>query len=472
MNQKNTNKKITIIYGAGNAGRQICDLILNNNKNTIIYFIDDDKKKIGKKYKKKIIYSKQILENLKKKDVISNIIIAIPSLDNIKLPKLFKFLYSYSPSVLNLPLKSEYNSNKINLSDLQKSELVDIFKRNYLKPKNAIINHLNEKKILVTGAGGSIGSELVYQLSRITKNKIMCLDKSELALYNLQKNLNSDKKKVKLILGDIADRFLIKNLVSKEKLDYVFHAAAYKHLNFLELNPDQAIKNNIIGTYKLLYNLNNYTKKKLKIINISTDKAVKPTSVLGFSKRITEIICANFKNVKNSKIYISTVRFGNVFGSAGSVINLFLDKINNGEKISLTHKKVERFFMSINEACNLVISASLLKDNFKTYVFDMGKPIKIYDLLNKMIRLKKKYQKNLNIKIVETGLNKGEKISEELTIHKKLKKTKFKRIFIDKELNYKKNDIDILISKIFNKIDTNKSNDIINDIKFFLKKEI
>jgi len=261
-------KKVVIIYGAGNAGRQVCDLILNNNRNANIYFIDDDEEKIGKKYKKKIIHSKQILKSLKKQEIIANIIIAIPSLDNIQLSKLFKFLYLYSPNVLNLPLKSEFNSNNINLSDLQKSEVVDIFKENNLKPRNEIIKHLNDKKILVTGAGGSIGSELVYQLSRITKNKIICLDKSELALYDLKKNLNNDHKKVKFVLGDISDEFLIKNLVLKEKLDYVFHTAAYKHLNFLEFNPDQAIKNNIIGTYELLNNLNNHTKKKLKIINI------------------------------------------------------------------------------------------------------------------------------------------------------------------------------------------------------------
>ena len=130
-----------------------------------------------------------------------------------------------------------------------------------MKPKNEIIKHLNDKKILITGAGGSIGSELVYQLSRITKNKIICLDKSELALYDLKKNLNNNNKKIKLVLGDIRDKFLIKNLVLKEKFDYVFHTAAYKHLNFLEFNPDQAIKNNIIGTHELLNNLNSYTKK-------------------------------------------------------------------------------------------------------------------------------------------------------------------------------------------------------------------
>ena len=461
----------SIIYGAGNAGKQVCDLILSKNKNGILCFIDDSAKKIGRKYKNINIYSKDILLELRKKNLITNIIIAIPSLNNLKLSKLFNFLYNYSSSVLNLPLKSEYNSNQINLSDLQKSELVNIFYNNNFKTSKHIIKNLGKKNILVTGAGGSIGSELVFQLSRIVKKKVICLDISELSLYKLTNNIGVNQKKIKLILGDISDTSVIKKIIKRNNIDIIFHTAAYKHLNFLEQNPIQAIKNNILGTYNLIESSTLASKKKLKMINISTDKAVRPTSILGISKRIVEIICQSYQYRKEKKINIATVRFGNVFGSAGSVVNLFLDRINNGENVQITNKKVERFFMSINEACNLVISASLLKKKFATFVLEMGKPVKIYDLLKKIIKLKQKKDKNFTIKIEEVGLHKGEKISEELTINNKVNKTAIKRILLVNEPKYSLNEVNIVINKIKKNIDKENNLKLIKELKNFLSSQ-
>ena len=462
----------SIIYGAGNAGKQVCDLILSKNKNGIVCFIDDSPKKIGKKYKNINIYSKDILLELRKKNLITNIIIAIPSLNNLKLSKLFNFLYNYSSSVLNLPLKSEYNSNQINLSDLQKSEIVNIFYNNNFKASKHIINNLGKKNILVTGAGGSIGSELVSQLSRIVKKKVICLDISELSLFKLKNNIGVNQKKVKLILGDISDALLIKKIIKKYNIDIIFHTAAYKHLNFLEQNPIQAIKNNVLGTYNLIETSILASKKKLKMINVSTDKAVRPTSILGISKRIVEIICQSYQHRREKKIDIATVRFGNVFGSTGSVVNLFLDKINNGENVQITNKKVERFFMSINEACNLVISASLIKKKFATFVLEMGKPVKIYDLLKKIIKLKQKKDNNFSIKIEEIGLQKGEKISEELTINDKVNKTAIKRILFVNEPKYSLSEVNIVISKIKKNIDEGNDFKLIKELKNFLLYEI
>ena len=170
-------------------------------------------------------------------------------------------------------------------------------------------------------------------------------------------------------------------MFKKQKIDLIYHAAAYKHLNFLEENPLQGVKNNILGTLNLIENSILYSKKKIKMINISTDKAVRPESILGISKRIAEIICENFRFNFKKNIEISTVRFGNVFGSMGSAINLFLDRINKGEDINITSKKAERYFMSVNQACNLVIVASLFNDKYKTYIFDMGKPLNIFHLV-------------------------------------------------------------------------------------------
>ena len=445
----------SIIYGAGDAGKQVCNLIQKKNKDGVFCFVDDNKNLIDKSYNGVKIISKKKLKQISKEHLIPNIIIAIPSLENDKLIKLSNELYNYSSSVYNLPSKNEYNTDHILLSDIQNSEFLNIFSRDEKKIKNNIFKKLENKNILVTGAGGSIGSELARQLVRIKGTKIICLDISELFLYNLKNNISHKGNKIRFILGSVADSSLLKNLFKKEKIDLIYHAAAYKHLNFLEENPSQGIKNNVLGTLNLIENSILYSKKKIKMINISTDKAVRPTSILGISKRIAEIICENFKFNLKKNIEISTVRFGNVFGSMGSVINLFLDKINKGEDINITSKKAERYFMSVNQACNLVIIASLFNDKYKTYIFDMGKPLNIFHLATKLINKKKMSNKNFRIKIKEVGLNKGEKVKEELSLNNKLKKTNSPKIYEVNENKYNQ-------VKVIN---------LIRDIKLTLKKE-
>lgn len=464
--------KGTIIYGAGNAGKQVCDLLLKKNKKSIYCFIDRDIKKIGTTYKSIKIHSEKKLIEISEKYIIPNIIIAIPSINKERGKKLFDNLNKISQSIYNLPLKTEYNTNQINLNDLQRSEYFKIFSIKSFKLSNKYFNSLKKKSILITGAGGSIGSELVFQLSRISNNKIICLDNSELFLFNLKNNSNLDKKKIKLVLGNINDKFLIKQIIKKEKINLIFHAAAYKHLNFLEQNPKQAIENNILGTLNLIDSCNSFKNRKIKIINISTDKAVNPSSVLGLSKRISEIVCLNKSYDKNSKLNICNVRFGNVFGSKGSVVNLFLEKINNGDQIEITNKNVRRFFMSINQACNLVIAASQQKYKFKTFVFNMGKPVKIYDLLKKMIKLKLNNYEPFKIKIVETGLKKGEKITEKLSLSRKKINTEIKNIFTVIEPKYDYKNTNKLIEDIKNNMINNNINKTINIIKIFLKNEI
>ena len=474
IDQAFINKKIegSIIYGAGNAGKQVCDLILEKKTEGIFCFVDDDPKKIGKSYKGKKIISKEDLYLLALNRKVPNIILAIPSLSSQKIKILFNELHQISSSVNNLPLKSEINTDIINLNDLQNSEFISIFeKKKSTKTKN-FYSKLKNKNILVTGAGGSIGAELVFQLAKIIKKKIICLDFSEYFLFKLKNNIGLNQNKIKLILGDINDTNLIKKTIKENKIDLIFHAAAYKHLDFLENNPKQAIKNNILGTYNLINSVNAATSKKVKMINISTDKAVKPTSVLGISKRIAEIICQNSKFNYQNKLEISTVRFGNVFGSRGSVINLFLEKINNGENVNLTDKRAKRYFMSINEACNLVIAASLLNKNFKTFILDMGKPINIKNLLSKIIKLKRKTDKNFQIKINETGLKKGEKLKEELSISKKIKKTNISRILEVNEPSYSLQKINNLLLKIKKILDTKTEKKLIPEIKYFLKDEV
>ena len=461
----------TIIYGVGDAGKQVCDLIQNKNKKGVFCFVDDDKRLIDKNYNGIKIISKDKLKKISKEHLIPNIIIAIPSLKNEKLKKLSNELYNYSASVYNLPTKNEYNTDHILLSDLQNSKFLNIFSQKKINSKEKTFKHIENKKILVTGAGGSIGSELVRQLIRIRGVKITCLDISELFLFNLKNSILYNKNKIKYVLGSINDDSVLKKIFTN-KIDIIFHAAAYKHLNFLEENPMQGVKNNIIGTHNLIENSVLYSKKKIKMINISTDKAVKPKSILGITKRIAEIICGNYELNSNKHIAISTVRFGNVFGSMGSAISLFIEKINKGENIEITSKKAERYFMSINQACNLVIQASQFKNEYRTYIFDMGKPFNIYSLLKKMIKLKKNYNNNFKIKVNEVGLHKGEKISEQLTLNMNYKKTNSENIFEVVEPQYNHLDIKKLIISIKENLNNDKDHKIILQLKNFIKKEI
>jgi FlaA1/EpsC-like NDP-sugar epimerase len=317
---------------------------------------------------------------------------------------------------------------------------------------------------LVTGAGGSIGSELCYQLSKVNVKKIIALDSSELSIYNLQKKL-FNKKKIDFILGNILDKKLIKNIYNKYKIDIIFHAAAFKHVNILENNIYQAIKNNVYGTMNLLNCLNG---RDTSFILISTDKAAKPTSILGMTKRIAEItVQTYFQNYK-----ISVVRFGNVFGSQGSAINLFIEQINNGGPITLTNKKVKRFFMSTKEACNLVMLCPQLKSKSRIFILNMGKPLLLWDIVKKLIDQKKEREPSFKIDIKETGLKSGEKIEEILTSTNKLYKTIHPEIFSAKEPIYSRKSLDLFFSKLenyFNNLDNKK---LKLCMKSFLKKEL
>ena len=461
----------TIIYGCGNAGKQIHDSIVKNNNKGVYCFVDDDPNKLNTKYKNKKIISFRQLQDLSSNYIINSIIIAIPSLTEDKIKKIFKKLYKISKNVYNLPIKKEYDSDTINLQDIQNSEFIHIFNRQNKYNVYPKLKNLRNKNILITGAGGSIGSELLVQLSRISKKKIVCLDHSELSLYNLKKNLEINTTKVKFILGSITDYKFIENVINKENIDQIYHAAAYKHLNFLENNIIPAVKNNIFGTLNIIEGIKN-SKKYIKMINISTDKAAKPKSILGITKRIAEIVCEKYKEKSKNKFDISNVRFGNVFASQGSAINLFLEKINSNQNIEITDKKVERFFMSTKEACNLVIQASQFKGSFKTYILDMGKPVKIYNLIKKIIYLKKTKNKNINSKIKVIGLGKGEKIKEILSINKKIKKTKIKNILETNELKYSNKDINLMINDLQLNLEINNKNKITKIMKTFLSKEI
>ena len=435
QNQKNLihdHIKGSIIYGAGEAGKELIKNYKKKGIDNVSFFVDDNLKKIKhKSIEGKKIISYKDLEELSKKKIINNIIIAIPSLSQANLNRLVNRL---TPLAINISVVENdyFNQNKfLTLSDVNEKMISDIFKRRVNK-KIKFSKHLNRKTILVTGAGGSIGSELVTQLL-VTGSKVIALDHSELSLYNLKKKLeyNFDLKNLDILLGSINDNEFLIKINNLYKIDVIFHAAAYKHVNILENNVTLAVKNNIFGTLNLLKNFND---KKIEIIIISTDKAVKPINVLGATKRISELLSQSYQKNKNYFSKIKIVRFGNVFGSQGSAIELFINQLNTNQEITITDYDVKRYFMSIREACNLVISVTKMQLSGKIYILNMGKQILLKNIIYKLADLKKINKSDLRIK--EVGLKKGEKLHEELSISKKFIKTKNKEIFIANEPNY------------------------------------
>mgnify|MGYP006142899043 CR=1 FL=1 len=462
-NYNNSGEYEYIIYGAGNAGKQIYNQLINNNEK-VFCFVDDNPKLQETYYKNKKIISITDIEKLSLRKQINSIIISIADFDQIKLEKLKMRLKKICDNVIYLPTKKELISDKLSLNDTFSIGIEEIIGRRELNI-NKINPKIKNKTILVTGAAGSIGSELCRQIEFLDAKNVIALDNSEISLFNLKK---IGLKKTKFILGDIKDNNLINNLIIKNKVSHIFHAAAYKHLNILENNIQSAITNNVIGTYYLLLNA---IKNNCNFTLISTDKAVNPTSILGLTKRFAEIICVFFRKF-NKKSNINIVRFGNVFGSVGSAVPTFIDQINKNKTITITDKNVSRYFMTIKEACFLVLETAKMKKQNLTFVLNMGKPVKIIKIINYLINLKKRINPYSKYKIKEIGLQKGEKVSEQLFISKNKLNKMNNNIFTVHEENYSKIKFEDILRNLIYFSEKNMPNPSINLIKKVLTKEI
>ena len=450
-NKKNTNK--IIIYGSGKAGISVYKEL--SKINNVIYFIDDNRALQLRSIDGIPIQSQQKAIN---DDKIINytLIIAMPSTSSKNIKEIYDLFKNKVSLIKILPPSSMIYRDKPYISQLKKISILDLLARNPKDLNNEKISvFIKNKSILITGSAGTIGSELIKIAILNGSKKIIALDHNEFGQYKL---LEKNHANVDVLVGSVLDKSSLQEILKKYKPDIVLHAAAYKHVHLSEYSLNSTLKNNIIGTKNIVdLSIKNEVEK---FILISTDKAVNPTNIMGASKSICELYC---QNIKSNNTKIISVRFGNVLGSSGSVIPKFQKQIDNDNDISVTHKDITRFFMLVNEACNLVYQAASIGNHGEILILDMGEPIKISDLAHKMIELSgKKY-----LKIKYTGLRKGEKLYEELLFNEKDKKTQFDSITIAKkrEVNFKdlQERINTLINDDVNKVEMIKK--ILPDFK-------
>jgi FlaA1/EpsC-like NDP-sugar epimerase len=403
-----------LIYGAGDSGL-ITYYALNEDKQNlskVIGFIDDHKGKIGKKINQVQIYNpNQITRSFIIKNKIDEIIVSIQNISPSKLLTLVEKSLSKSIKVKIVPPVKNWIDGDLKVGQIKDVKIEDLLGRETINIENSLLkNEFNQKTILITGAAGSIGSEIARQVASYKYHKLILIDQAESPLYNLQQDFKGvNKAKQFFIVADIRGRQRMSKIFDDHKPDIIFHAAAYKHVPLMEENAYEAVNVNVVGTHIIMdLAIKNDVSK---FVVVSTDKAVNPTNVMGATKRIAEMYARCLKNKGKTKFIIT--RFGNVLGSNGSVIPLFKKQIDFGGPLTVTHKEITRYFMTIPEACQLVLEAGAMGKGGEIYVFDMGESIKIFDLALNMIRLSGlNYPEDIEIKI--TGLRPGEKIYEEL----------------------------------------------------------
>ena len=433
--KKTLNKKNVLVYGAGESGRQLVEALENNPEFKVVGFLDDNEQLQRQFLLGKTIYSTIKLENLVKTKDISLVFLALPSISRARRNQIIENLNQYKLSVKTLPSISEIVDGKITISDIKDLNVDDLLNREEVKPDIKLLNkNINSKTVLVTGAGGSIGSELCRQIIRLKPKNLLLLELNEFALYKIYEELLSFNKNLKIIslLVDAKEQKKLETIFEIFKVDTVYHAAAYKHVPLVEENICEGVRNNVFSTLAIAKAAVN--KKVSSLVLISSDKAVRPTNIMGASKRLSELCMQGIYNhTKDINTNFSIVRFGNVLESSGSVIPKFKKQIKEGGPVTLTHKDVTRYFMTVTEAAQLVIQAGAMGKHSEVFVLDMGESVKIIDLIHKMIKLsgfsiKDDKNQNGDMEVKITGLRPGEKLYEELLIGNNPQKTHHERI--------------------------------------------
>ena len=407
-------KRNVIIFGAGEAGL-ISKRTIDRDAGTkykVIAFIDDNKNKIGKKIEGISIHSANHLEKLLDKNDVHHIILSSKTIGTDRKKEIIEIAISRDVRVFDVPPPKNWIKGELSFKQIKSIKIEDLLERDPIQLSEGLISEdLKNKTILITGAAGSIGSELCRQIAKYSPKKMILLDQAESPLHELQLLMKDDFAGLnfEVVIANVADLIRMKKVFDFFSPEYVFHAAAYKHVPMMEQNPKEAVRVNVLGS-KVLADLSVYFQIE-KFVMVSTDKAVNPTNVMGASKRIAEIYVQALSSLHQTKFI--TTRFGNVLGSNGSVIPRFKKQIDEGGPVTVTHPDITRFFMTIPEASQLILEASSTGKTGEIYVFDMGKSVKIVDLAKKMIKLSR-LTLGKDIEIEYTGLRPGEKLYEEL----------------------------------------------------------
>jgi len=459
-------KMNVIIYGAGESGI-ITKRTLDRDaaiKYKVVGFIDDDVKKQGKSMEGVFVFGAEKLEELARNHEVEYVIISIQKLSIKKKNLITDICLNNAIRVLNVPPAAKWINGELSFNQIKSIRIEDLLERDPIKLDTAIINaELKGKVILITGAAGSIGSELARQCAKFNPKKIYLLDQAESPLHELGLEFSDQvlSPPHEVIMADVRNTDRMKNVFSTFQPQIVFHAAAYKHVPMMENNPSESILTNILGT-KVVADLSHENKVE-RFVFVSTDKAVNPTNVMGASKRIAEIYIQSLGKKSDTKFI--TTRFGNVLGSSGSVIPRFKKQIEQGGPITITHPEITRYFMTIPEASQLVLEAAAMGKGGEIYVFDMGESIKIVDLARKMILLVG-MQEGKDISITYTGLRPGEKLFEELLANSEnTLPTHHSQILIGKVREYQYEEVKLIIEELIKSFDTQNNELIVQRMK-------
>lgn len=428
--KKQTRKRVAI-YGAGLAGQQIAAALNRSDDYLPVCFIDDKKSLQGQSLSGLKIYAPKRALNKLGRFGIEEILLAMPSVGRTRKKEIIESFEQADVKIMELPGVTQLVDGQVSVSDIKEVDIIDLLGRDPVPPKPELLEkNIKNKVVMVTGAGGSIGSELCRQIVKHQPKCLVLFEMTEFALYSIDRELQTSDVQIIPILGSVTNQSKLERILQQYAVQTVYHAAAYKHVPLVEANPFEGIYNTSIGTARSVDAAVNQGVETFVLI--STDKAVRPTNVMGASKRMAELYCQGLADIK-PKTQISIVRFGNVLGSSGSVVPLFKKQIAKGGPVTVTHPEVTRYFMTIPEAAQLVIQAGAMGTGGDVFLLDMGEPVKIVDLAKQMIRLSGFRAIDENgigdIEIQFTGLRPGEKLYEELLIDSEnVEKTDHERI--------------------------------------------